>query len=218
MAEKAEWKPKPGPKAKDNTKAKSPESTPNIPTKSFLPPHLHAPRPPPPPPPEIPKSSTPAPSPASPSPSTKSQSTAAPSYRTRQTTAPSYRSRPSAPPSPVKQHVPALLPLPPKLVIPIPDPRSTTPPRLIPYPNQHKRCYSAPLPPGSLTWSSSSDEEHVGKAVTFKMIEESEGRGLKETDNGVKEGGETPGSAFVHWLVLFSRDYVIPPAFQKLMN
>lgn len=50
------------------------------------------------------------------------------------------------------------------------------------------------------------------------MIEESEGRGLKETDNGVKEGGETPGSAFVHWLVLFSRDYVIPPAFQKLMN
>lgn len=180
---------KPEPKANQDTK-------PNVPMKSYLPAHLVATRPPPPPP----------PSPTSPSTSTKSHSTAAPSYHTRQTATPSYRSRPSAPPSPSKRLI--LTPLPPALRIPPPAPKLIIPapePRLLPFPNQHKRCYSAPLPPSSLTWS--SDEE---KGVTFNLVED-------EVDE--KECvGETPGSAFVHWLSLFSRDYVIPPAFQKLMN
>lgn len=188
-----EEKSKPESETKETTKESSPKPAPKAPTVSYLPARLLA-RPPPPPPPSTSPTSTKAPS-------TKAPCTHLPSYILRPSAPPSYISRPSAPPSPSKRLSPT--PLPPKLHIPL-----SQPPRLIPFPNQHKRCCSAPLPPaspayGGLRWS--SDDE---KVVAFKM------EGIREDGDGKED---TPLSAFVHWLSLFSHEYVIPPAFQRFL-
>ncbi|KAF1919440.1 hypothetical protein BDU57DRAFT_141597 [Ampelomyces quisqualis] len=87
----------------------------------------------------------------------------------------------------------------------IPPPPPTTPPRLIPFPNQHYRSFSAPNPPAF--------------SLQRCIYDKPTNNDTKDVEDAaqVNEEEETPISAFKHWLSLLS-EHSIPRPFREVLS